>query len=139
VTADRPRRSIRGLALAAIGLLSSGCASGPSVHIDNMTNTRMEVHVNGTAAGDFGPGGSGDVSLGGHGAPPYQVTVHSPSGDNMMQIVLTAEDIKRIADTSGYLSAGTTGIPCGEIRLSMGRIDAPAPGPPGVDQMPACP
>ena len=138
MTPERLRLGRRVLAVVAIGFLATGCASGPSVHVDNMTNTRMEVHVNGASAGTFGPGGSGDVSLGGHGSAPYRVTLHSPSGDNMMEIVLTAEDIKRIADTGGHLSAGTTGIPCGEIRLSMGKIDS-VPGPAGVDQMPACP
>ena len=122
----------------AIGLLASSCASGPSVHVDNMTNTRMEVFVNGTSAGTVGEGGSTDVSLGSRGTPPYQISVRSPSGDSLMDITVTAEEIKRVAE-GGFIGGGTTGIPCGEIRVSIGKVDNPAPGPAGVDQMPACP
>jgi hypothetical protein len=129
------------LAFAAIGLLASGCGlldSGPKVHVENLTNTRMEAFVNGASAGSFGPGTSGDVSLGSHGKPPYRVSIQSPSGNSLMDITVTPEDIQRVAE-GGHTGGGTTGIPCGEIRVSMGRTDAAAPGPAGVDQMPACP
>ena len=132
------RRPLRRLALVTIGLLASGCASGPSIHVDNMTNTRMEVFINGAPAGTVGEGGSTDVSLGSRGTPPYRVSVRTPSGDSLMDITVTAEEIQRVAE-GGFIGGGTTGIPCGEIRVSIGRKDAPAPPPAGVDQMPACP
>ena len=137
MTADRARRSNWGLALAAIGVLASGCASGPALHVDNLTNTRMEVYVNSDSAGNIGPGGSTDVSLGSHGKPPYRVSIQSPSGNSLMDITVTAEEIQRVAE-GGHVGGGTTGIPCGEIRVSMGPVDS-APDLVGVDQMPACP
>jgi hypothetical protein len=99
---------------------------------------RMEVYVNGSSAGSFGPGGSGDVSLGSHGKPPYRVSVQSPSGDSLMDITVTAEQIQKVAE-GGHIGGGTTGIPCGEIRVSMGRTDAAFATPAGVEHMPACP
>ena len=140
MTADLPRQALRWLGVVAIGLFLVGCAllpgSGSSVHFDNLTNTPMAVHVNGVWAGTYAPGASADVPLGAHGAPPYMVTVHSPSGNSLLQLEVTADDVSEAA--RGGMSAGTTGIPCGEIRISFGRIDQPlAPVP--VDGLPACP
>jgi hypothetical protein len=126
------------MAVTALGLFAAGCASGPALHVENMTNTRMTVYVNGASAGDIGAGGSTDVSLGSHGKPPYRISIQSPSGNSLMDITITAEEIQRVAE-AGHIGGGTTGIPCGQIRVSMGRNNDPAPAPAGVDQMPACP
>jgi hypothetical protein len=141
VTADLPRRAPRWLVVVAGGLFVVACGllpgSGPAVHIDNMTNTPMAVHVNGVWAGTYAPGASADVPLGAHGAPPYMVTVHSPSGNSLLQLQVTADDVRETAGGGG-MSAGTTGIPCGELRISFGRIDQP-PGAVPLDGLPACP
>lgn len=127
--------------MAASGLLVLGCgllpSSGPAVHLDNQTNTPLAVHVQGVWVGTYAPGASADVSMGSQGAPPYNVTIHSPSGGLLMVFDVTAEAIKAAADGGG-IAAGSTGLPCGTVRLAIGRIDEPLE-PVASEGLPACP
>ena len=80
--------------------------------------------------GTYAPGSSVDVPLAGHGDPPYMVTVHSPSGQILMQLEVTADDLKMAADDRGS-SAGSSDGDCGTIRLSVGRVAGRPASPPG--------
>jgi hypothetical protein len=140
VRVDRLRVPFGRLAVVASGLLVVGCgllpSSGPAVHVDNQTNTPMAVHVNGAWVGTYAPGASSDVPMGGQGAAPYKFSVHSPSGNSLMDFVVTADDITRA--TEGGISIGTTGLPCGEVRMAIGPILEP-PGPVATEGLPTCP
>ena len=122
------------LALASCGLIPG---TGPTVHLDNVTNTPLAVHVQGGWVGTYAPGSSVDVRLAGHGDPPYMVTVHSPSGQILLQMEVTAEDLKMAADHRGGSSGSSEGE-CGTITLSVGQPqDAPPARP--IAQLPPCP
>lgn len=127
--------------MAASGLFILGCgllpSSGPTVHFDNQTNTPLAVHVKGVWVGTYAPGASADVPMGGQGAPPYSVTIHSPSGSVLMDVPVTAEHIDAAAGGGG-IAVGSTGLPCGAVRLAIGRIDE-ALAPVAVEGLPACP
>jgi hypothetical protein len=129
------------LATFALSLVVVGCGLLPTgsqaAHIDNMTNTPMAVHIDGVWAGTYAPGTSADVPLVGHGAPPYAITVHSPSGGVLMQLVVSADDYQMAAEGTGSVS-GDTELPCGTVRLSVGRIDLAMPEVADGD-LPTCP
>lgn len=141
MTADRLRQSLRWCAVAASGLFVLGCgllpSSGPAVHFDNQTNTPLAVRVKGVWVGTYAPGASANVPLGGQGAPPYNVTIHTPSGNVLLGFDVTAETINAAADGGGT-AAGSTGLPCGSVRLSVGPTDE-ALAPVAVEGLPACP
>ena len=123
-----------GLVLASCGLVPD---SGPTVHLDNFTNTPLAVRVKGGWVGTYAPGSSVDVPLAGRGDPPYTVTVHSPSGQILMQLEVSADDLKAAAENRGSIG-GSSELACGTVRLSVGgSLDAPTAGP--IAQLPPCP
>ena len=97
----------------------------------------MAVHVKGVWAGTFAPGASADVRLAGYGAPPYLVSVHSPSGIVLVELEVSADDLRVAAEGSGGTS-GSAEFPCGTVRITVGRTTEPIPAIPFA-QMPACP
>ena len=141
MTADRLRQRLPWFAVVATGLLVIGCGllprSGPAVRFDNLTNTPMAVHVKGVWVGTYAPGASADVPLGGQGAPPYNVTVHAPSGSVLIGFEVTTATIDAAAEGGGS-AAGATGLSCGSVRLSIGPVDELL-APVAVDRLPACP
>jgi len=97
----------------------------------------MAIHVNTLWVGTYAPGASADLPLTRHGAPPYLITVKSPSGISLIDFQVTAEDIKALADGSGAVS-GSSGLPCGAVRLSVGEIDE-VPPEVVLGDLPPCP
>ena len=122
------RRAGSPVALLLGTLVLAGCgvlpASGPALRFDNQTNTPAAVHVNGAWVGTYPQGASVDVSLAGRGQPPYEVTVHWPSGAVALQLDVTAADIRAAASAGMSTSAE---LPCGTIQLSFGLSGQPPP------------
>ncbi len=110
----------------ATGLLVVACEplppSGTTVHFENQTNTPLAIHVKSLWVGTYAAGASAELPLTRHGAPPYLITVKSPSGAGLVDFQVTAQDIKAVADGSGAVS-GSTGLPCGVVILTVGRVD----------------
>ena len=125
--------------LAAIALIGCGVLpiGGPAIHLDNRTSGPVAVQVKGAWVGTYASGSSADVPLGGHGEPPYMVTVHSPGGKILLQLEVSAQDIKVAADGSGAMS-GSNDSACGLVRLSVGKPFETLP-PVAFGQLPACP
>lgn len=111
------------LAVGGCGLLPG---SGPVVRLDNLTNEPAAVEVNGTWLGTYAPGTSTDISLQGRGAPPYRVGVRLANGQEVISIEVSAEDVSDAADGSAG-SAAMAELPCGTVRLSIGRVDQALP------------
>jgi hypothetical protein len=110
--------------LAAFALI--GCdlvpTVGPVVRVENHTNTPVAVRVNASLVGTYAAGSSVDVPLAGAGGPPYHVSVHSPSGHELAQFDVSANDIESAPKDLGG-SAATFVLGCGTIRLSSGPIE----------------
>ena len=111
------------LALWGCGLLPG---SGPVVRLDNLIDEAAAVEVNGAWVGTYAPGTSTDIPLQGRGAPPYLVIVRLANGQELISMELTAEDVRDAADRSGGSSA-MIDLPCGTVRLSIGRVDQALP------------
>jgi hypothetical protein len=122
------------LAVVACSLVP---VSGPTFRVDNGSNTPAAIHVNGAWSGTYAPGASGDVALSGRGAPPYGITVVSPNGTVLMELTLTAEDLRAAEAGDGGIRVGSD-LPCGTVRLSFafGPPEAIEPVPAGL---PPCP
>ncbi len=122
------RRAGRWVVLLSV--LAAGCGllpgSGPVVRLDNLTNEAAAVEVNGAWLGTYAPGTSTDIPLQGHGAPPYRVGVRLANGQEVISMELSAEDVSDAADGSAG-SAGMAELPCGTVRLSIGRVDQALP------------
>jgi len=141
VTADRLWPLRRCIQVIATGLLVVACgglsAGGPTVHFENRTNTPLAIHVNSLWVGTYAAGASAELPLSRHGAPPFLITVKSPSGASLVDFQVTAQDIKAVADGSGAVS-GSTGLPCGVVRLTVGRVDEVG-SEVAVGDLPPCP
>jgi hypothetical protein len=135
----RPGRHGFTAVLGTLALWSCGVLPGigPTVHLDNFTNTPLAVRVKGGWVGTYAPGSSVEVPLAGRGDPPFAVTVHSPSGRILMQLEVSADALEMAADDRGSMG-GSADLDCGTIWLSVGQSrDAPPAGP--VAQLPPCP
>ncbi len=104
------------LAVGACGLLPGGAA----VRLENMSNSPVVVDVNGTWAGTYAGGTSGDVYVTRYGRPPFTVTVRTPDGLIAAQVEVAAADLEADAKGSGGVSARAE-FPCGTIQLSFGQ------------------
>ena len=133
-------RPARWLPSALIGLAVAACSflpsSGPLVHVANVSNTALAVHVNGDWVGTYAPGASGHVSLGGGGGPPYRVTIVSPGGTELAEVAVTAADLEAAAAGDGGVRVGAD-LPCGIVWLSVGIVDA-EPVEPVPARLPPC-
>ena len=131
----RARYGLAGL-LVALALIACDLVPtvGPAVHVENHTNTPVAVRVNASVVGTYPAGSSVDVPLGGAGAPPYHVSVHSPSGHELAQFDVSANDVESAPKDLGGSSA-TFVVGCGTVRLSFGPIelDPAFPHDPGPD------
>lgn len=124
------RRRAGGWALLLGVLAVGGCGllpgPGAVVRLDNLTNEAAAVEVNGAWLGTYAPGTSTDIPLQGHGAPPYRVSVRLANGQELISMELTADHVRDAADGSGG-SAAMAELPCGTVRLSIGRVDQALP------------
>jgi hypothetical protein len=122
---------VLGLALAAGAL--SGCSfvgggSATTVRLVNLTNGPVAVDVDGAWVGTYEAGASADVPLRGH-QPPFVVRVRSLTGNVYVELPVTAEGADGAAMGTGGASV-TAELPCGVVRLTIGRVDEPPPSTP---------
>lgn len=129
------------MVVIATGLLVVACgvvpASGPTVHFENQTNTPLAIHVDSLWVGTYAAGASAELPLMRHGAPPYLITVKSPSGASLVDFPVTVQDIKAVADGSGAAS-GSAALQCGVVILTIGRVDQVGAAV-AVGDLPPCP
>ncbi len=88
-------------------------------------------------AGTYAAGASAELPLARHGAPPYLITVKSPSGASLVDFQVTAQDIRAVADGTGAAS-GSSGLPCGVVILTIGRVEQVG-SEAAVGHLPPCP
>ena len=136
-------RRAMGIAAAVMAvLLAAGCtmALNPAdrMGLINRTDTPVAVHVNGGWAGTYPPGAVAEVSIRGHGGPPFRIEVRSPSGAVLSEWTISAGDAASVADGTSSMSAGSA-VPCGWIEFSYGDPpDQPGATPPAPPTRP-CP
>lgn len=122
-------------------LLLAGCtlAMDPADRIGlvNGTDTPVAVHVNGGWAGTYPPGAVANVSIRGHGGPPFRIEVRSPSGAMLSGVTISAQDAAGVAEGSSSMSVGGA-VPCGWIELSYGESADPV-APPVQPRVPPAP
>jgi hypothetical protein len=107
------------LALASV---SVACAPGETttVVLENSTDVPVAIHVDGSWVGTYPAATARDIQVAGQ--PPHTVEVFTPSGARLAAWTYTSE----LARDGGM---STSEVPCGIIRLSVGRIELPALGP----------
>lgn len=117
------RGAIRG-AITALVLAAAGCTSlaGPTtpMSLENLTDVAVAIHADGAWIGTYEPGANRTVPV--PGEPPVGIEVISPSG-----AVLAEWSFDATQAVEGGVS--TTEVPCGVVRLSVGRIELPAIDP----------
>ena len=119
---------VLGVTLLA-GCASSGASRATPIVLENRTDVPVGLYVNGGWAGTFPAGGTGDASVGGHGAPPYTVEVRSSSNAVLMTVTVDEAQAATI-DQPGRGIAEEVAVPCGILRVTIGSIGsgaAPAP------------
>ena len=97
------------------------------VHLTHRTAVPGVVSVNGAWVGTYPPGASVDVPIGGHGGPPYTITVHSPKGGELATFEIIGPDVSAVAGGAGV--GGSSGTACGSIEFSFGATGAAGAGP----------
>ena len=107
------------------------------MHFENQTNTPLAIHVDGLWAGTYAAGTSAELPLARHGAPPYLITVKSPSGASLIDFEVTAQDIRAVADGTGAVS-GSRALQCGVVILTVGPVEQVGSGV-AVGALPPCP
>jgi hypothetical protein len=126
-------RSVRAIVVVMAAALATGCAgiSGPTtaMTLENFTDTAVAVHADGLWVGTYEAGANSSVPV--PGEPPVRIEIMSPSGAVLAQWAFDG----RQAIEGGV---STTEVPCGVIRLSVGRIELPAmdPSPPRIGECP---
>lgn len=118
--------------IGGVAMLLSAClAQGAATEfvLENATNVPVQVVVNGGWVGTYAAGTNRAVPV--PGEPPHRVEV------------LTASGARLVAwgyDTAQAAGGATTrvDVPCGVVRLSVGRIELPALTPTSEDAGP-CP
>ena len=120
-----PRGPAALVALVIAGTVAaSGCTSfaGPATEmtLENFTDVPVAVHANGAWIGTYEAGANRGVPV--PGEPPVSVELFTPSGAR-----LVAWSFDAVQAVEGGVS--TSEVPCGVIRLSVGRIEMPAIDP----------
>ena len=117
------RRALGIAAAVLAALLAAGCTMALSpadrMGLINRTDTPVAVHVNGGWAGTYPPGAVAEVSIRGHGGPPFRIEVRSPSCAVLSEWTISAGDAASVADGTSSMSAGSA-VPCGWIEFSYG-------------------
>jgi hypothetical protein len=122
--------AVRGIAavvaLAVVGVVTAaGCTSfsGPTtpMSLENFTDVPVAIHADGHWIGTYEAGANRSVPV--PGEPPVGIELFSPSGAQLVEWSFDA-----VQAVEGGVS--TTELPCGVIRLSVGRIELPAISPP---------
>jgi hypothetical protein len=102
----------------------AGCGSlpGPTtpMSLENFTDIAVAIHADGHWIGTYEAGANRSVPV--PGEPPVAIEVLSPSG-----AVLAEWSFDATQAVEGGVS--TSEVPCGVIRLSVGRIELPAIDP----------
>jgi hypothetical protein len=91
------------------------------MRLENLTDTALAIHVNGTWVGTYPAGAVRDVPVAAE--MPAGIEVVTPSG-----AVLVEWSFDERAASSGDVSVSE--VPCGTIRLSVGPAELPALDPP---------
>ena len=116
--------SVRAIGSVATAVVVAGCAalSGPStpMSLENHTDTALAVHADGRWVGTYAAGARTSVPV--PGEPPVGIEIRSPSG---AVLVSWAFDARQAVEGG----VATAEVPCGVIRLSVGRIELPAMDP----------
>lgn len=116
--------SVRAIGSVAAAVVVAGCAAlaGPTtpMFLENHTDTAVAVHADGHWVGTYAAGARTSVPV--PGEPPIEIEIRSPGS---AVLVSWAFD-EREAIEGGVATAE---VPCGVIRLSVGRIELPAMDP----------
>lgn len=133
-------RLCRIVALVALVLATSGCArtavADITITLDNLTSTPIGLYVNEEWVGTYPAGATTEQPLGDHGGAPYAVEARSTSGAVLATVHVNEAQAQTLAQ-AGQAVAVEQGVPCGVVRIVVGRLgpDAvPAPAasvPPG--------
>lgn len=109
------------VAILTVALVGGGCLSpsGPTttMTLENLTDTPVAVHADGRWIGTYEAGADRGVPV--PGEPPVGIELFSPSGAQLVEWSFDATQA-----VEGGVS--TSKVPCGVIRLSVGRIELPA-------------
>lgn len=110
-------------AALALALLVGACTSPTTTTtmlLENLTDTAVAVHVDGRWIGTYEAGANRGVPV--PGEPPVGIELFSPSGALLVEWSFDA-----VQAVEGGVSSSE--LPCGVIRLSVGRIELPAIDP----------
>lgn len=128
--------------LVAVLAIVVGCAATvrleDTIALENRTSTPVSVNVNGGWAGTYAAGAVANVPITGHGGPPFDIEIRSPSGAVLTSMTFSAADAQAVAAGSSNQSGGGA-VPCGWIQVSYGIRVAPSAGVPPQDPSGPCP
>jgi hypothetical protein len=105
-----------------IAWLFAACvpAASTEMQLENLTDVPIAVHVDGTWVGTYPADTTRSVPV--PGTAPHLVEIFTASGARLVEWGFSD------ADVSGG-GVATTEVPCGVIRLSVGRLELPALAP----------
>ena len=120
-----PARLIVAVLVAAS--MAVGCQSLPflpssaadRINLRNDTGTQLAVRVNGGMVGMVGPGQRVDLSILGHGGPPFRIEAVSPSGAMLFDFLISPEDFEQVRKGESTMSSGSD-PGCGWIEVRYG-------------------
>jgi hypothetical protein len=112
----RSRALVAGAVLACV-LAACAPAASTEMQLENLTDVPVAVHVDGTWVGTYPADTSRSVPV--PGPAPHLVEIFTGSGARLVEWGFGDADV-----AGGGVS--TTEVPCGVIRLSVGRIELPA-------------
>ena len=124
MTASLPRRAPGALLVATAATVALAACAGPgnetSMLLENLTDTPVAVHADGSWVGTYEAGAVRSVRV--DGELPVGIEIVTPTG-----AVLVEWGIDPASPTGGAVSVSE--VPCGVIRLSVGRVELPALDP----------
>ena len=126
------------LAAASISMACQSLSFLPSsaadrINLRNDTTTDVAVHVNGGLVGMVGAGQRVDLSILGHGGPPFRIEALSRSGAVLFDFLISTTDYEQVRDGQATMSTGAD-PGCGWIEVRYGEVD-----PPGGAELPEAP
>lgn len=115
----RSRALVAGAMLACV-LAACAPAATTEMQLENLTDVPVAVHVDGAWVGTYPADTSRSVPV--PGSAPHLVEIFTGSGARLVEWGFGDADV-----AGGGVS--TTEVPCGVIRLSVGRVELPALAP----------